>query len=860
MSEDGIGTDPNKIKTVTTWPEPTCSRDVRAFLGLAGYYRRFVKDFALMASPLNQLLKRGVFSWTEESQKAFEDLKTALTTPPVLAMPTDNDEFILDTDASDYAIGAVLSQRQNGIERVVAYASRALDRRERNYCVTRKELLAVVNFFKVFKQYLLGRHFRVRTDHAALSWLKRTPEPIGQQARWLEQMEEFDYVIEHRPGKSHGNADALSRIMCPKHDCVCRQDAQRQDKRVSSSLGVQLDTFGEPDDNVNSDEGVTPVIRERSDDESLNTDEKESVPLKIRNIGRNNRSADGRRSKLSPIRSNPVNSATIADTSDSEHNGTPTHAEDIILPWTLDGLRAAQRADAEIGYVIKLKEEGPDKPTWDAVALKSKDVKTLWNLWSRLSIRNGLLKRRFESPNGDLERWQVVWPKDSRMLFMEIAHGGMTGGHLGREKTAAAVQSRAYWPTWNSDLDKFMDCCKPCARYHRGAVRRQAPMQISLVGEPWERISVDITGPHPRSSRNNQYILTLVDHFSKWAEAIPISNHKAPTVARALMVHVFSRFGAPKQLLTDRGPEFESVMFAQLMQWMEIDKLRTTAYKPSTNGVVERFHRTLNTMLAKVVNDSQRDWDERLPLVMAAYRASPHSSTGFSPNKLFLGRDNRMPLDLLMGLPQEELERERSGDQIIAEMQERAEAAYTLVREQLRVSAERRKALYDIRVKEAKFSVGDWVWYHYPRRYRMKSQKWQKNYTGPFLIVRVIGPVNYVLQKSQKSKPFVVHTDKIKLCYGSTPASWLRCVEETCNDGSCETEIEQQKTKAKSVSPPDDSERTPREVSTESNSPALTKAKKPKDRQSDSNTVTPGLPLGPRPKKLPKRFELYYSG
>jgi hypothetical protein len=303
-------------------------------------------------------------------------------------MPTDNDEFILDTDASDYAIGAVLSQRQNGIERVVAYASRALDRRERNYCVTRKELLAVVNFFKVFKQYLLGRHFRVRTDHAALSWLKRTPEPIGQQARWLEQMEEFDYVIEHRPGKSHGNADALSRIMCPKHDCVCRQDAQQQDKRVSSSVDVQLDTFGEPDDNVNSDEGVMPVIRERSDDEPLNTDEKESVSLKIRNIERNNRSGDGRRSKVSPMRSNPVNSATIADTSDSEHNGTPTHADDIILPWTLDGLRAAQRADEEIGYVIKLKEEGPDKPTWDAVALKSKDVKTLWNLWSRLSIRN----------------------------------------------------------------------------------------------------------------------------------------------------------------------------------------------------------------------------------------------------------------------------------------------------------------------------------------------------------------------------------------------------------------------------------------------------------------------------------------
>jgi transposase InsO family protein len=174
--------------------------------------------------------------------------------------------------------------------------------------------------------------------------------------------------------------------------------------------------------------------------------------------------------------------------------------------------------------------------------------------------------------------------------------------------------------------------CEPCAQYHRGTIRRQAPMQVSLVGEPWERVSVDITGPHPRSSRSNQYIMTLVDHFSKWAEAIPLANHTAPTVARALMTHVFSRYGAPRQLLTDRGPEFESELFAQLLKWMEVDKLRTTAYKPSTNGVVERFHRTLNSMLGKVVNETQRDWDEKMPMVLAAYRASVHQYTGYSPN------------------------------------------------------------------------------------------------------------------------------------------------------------------------------------------------------------------------------------
>jgi len=197
-----------------------------------------------------------------------------------------------------------------------------------------------------------------------------------------------------------------------------------------------------------------------------------------------------------------------------------------------------------------------------------------------------------------------------------------------------------------SDIHNFIRHCTPCTRYHRGAIPRRIGLQPTLVGEPWERISLDITGPHPRSSRHNQYILTCVDHFSKWAEAIPLTNHTAVTVARALMTHVFSRFGDPLQLLTDRGSEFERELFSQFMKWMEIDKLRTTAYQPSTNGAVERFHRTLNTMLGKVMSDLQRDWDDRLPAVMAAYRASPHDATGYSPNRLFLGREVRMPLDL----------------------------------------------------------------------------------------------------------------------------------------------------------------------------------------------------------------------
>jgi transposase InsO family protein len=339
--------------------------------------------------------------------------------------------------------------------------------------------------------------------------------------------------------------------------------------------------------------------------------------------------------------------------------------------------------------------------------------------------------RRFEAIDGMSVTWQAILPEVLRREFLCVAYGGMTGGHLGREKTLAVVKSRAYWPSWSSDVDAFLRQCEPYAQYHRGVPSRTCEMQITLVGEPFEKVSIDITGPHPKSSRGNKFILTMVDHFSKWAEAMPLSCHTASVVARALMSHVFTRYGVPHQFLSDQGPEFESDLFTQLMKWMEIDKLRTTPYKPSTNGVVERFHRTLNSMLGKVVSESQRDWDERLPLVMAAYRASPHTSTGFSPNSLFLGRENRMPLDLIMGLPRREDEQERSADQFIIEMKEKAEAAYSLARSHLQVSAERRKATHDIRVKKEKFTVGEWVWYYYPRRYQHRSPKWQKHYAGP---------------------------------------------------------------------------------------------------------------------------------
>ena len=186
VSKDGVGTDPKKIDAITVWPTPTCPREVRSFVGLCSYYRRFVKGFADITRPLHHVASGKGFQWKDDCEIAFKTLKEALTSPPILSYPADNGIFILDTDASGEGLGAVLSQMQDGEEHVIGYFSRVLSREEKQHCVTRRELLAVLCAVKHFHHYLYGRHFKIRTDHGSLRWLMNFKNPEGQIRRWLQ--------------------------------------------------------------------------------------------------------------------------------------------------------------------------------------------------------------------------------------------------------------------------------------------------------------------------------------------------------------------------------------------------------------------------------------------------------------------------------------------------------------------------------------------------------------------------------------------------------------------------------------------------------------------------------------------------
>jgi hypothetical protein len=214
VSAQGLSPDPDKVEKVKNFPWPRTVHQLRCFLGLASYYRKFIKDFSKKASLLYDLLKKGtVYQWRTPHQNAFQLLKDCLTSAPILTYPNFERDFTLHTDASTIGLGAVLAQKDDdGNERVIAYASRTLNSAEKNYSATELECLAAIWAIKHFRPYLHGRSFDLVTDHAALKWLLNQSTPQGRTARWVLQLQEFSPRVVYRKGTTHTNADALSRI------------------------------------------------------------------------------------------------------------------------------------------------------------------------------------------------------------------------------------------------------------------------------------------------------------------------------------------------------------------------------------------------------------------------------------------------------------------------------------------------------------------------------------------------------------------------------------------------------------------------------------------------------------------------
>ncbi|KAK3743518.1 hypothetical protein QZH41_015906, partial [Actinostola sp. cb2023] len=703
VSADGISTDPEKNRA-----------------DCALYYRRFIKGFADIARPLHRLTEKGrEFVWTSECDVAFNQLKTTLSTAPVLAYPTSKDPFILDTDASNIGLGAVLSQVQDGEEKVIAYYSKSLSKAERNYCVTRKELLAIVNAVKRFHHYLYGRPFLVRTDHGALRWLMNFKNPEGQLARWLEFLGTYDLTIEHRSGVKHGNADALSRRPC--EDCNHCQNLEQKER-------VHQDT----------------------------------AP---KECGKAETTARGLRS----AETREVTKTKIPDSWTSR--------------WSNEDLRQEQLKDPDLSPLIHWKETTAERPAWAEVSAESCAVKAYWSQWARVQLHDGVLYRRWETDSGEDVQWQLVVPRTLRPEVLRAMHDAKTAGHLGVSKTLGRVRQRFYWHRCSQTVRDWCRRCDLCAARKKPQRTPRAAMRNYNVGAPMERVALDVLGPLPESDNSNKYVLVVADYFTKWTEAYAIPNQEAVTVATKVVDEFVARFGVPLQIHSDQGRNFESAVFKEMCTLLGIEKTRTTPLHPQSDGMVERYNRTLESMMAKFTAENQRDWDVHLPLLMMAYRTAVHETTGCTPSMLMLGREAAMPVDLLMGHPPDDSRGTANRSEYAGKLLKRMETVHRFARQHLKHETERQKRYYDHRgVRCNHFNRGDAVWLHNPKRKKGRCPKLQNDvYEGPFLVISQLDDVTYRIQKGAKTKPKVVHHNRLKPYEGTNAPTWLDALptEET---------------------------------------------------------------------------------
>ena len=220
---------------------------------------------------------------------------------------------------------------------------------------------------------------------------------------------------------------------------------------------------------------------------------------------------------------------------------------------------------------------------------------------------------------------------------------------MGADKTLGRLRERFYWPGHYTDVRDWCHNCSACASRKTPAPKARAPLQSIVTSRPLELVATDILGPLPESPAGNSYILVVADYFTRYTEAYPLPNQEATTVARQLVDEFFLRFAPPERLHSDQGRNFESAVIVEACKLLGIDKSRTTPYHPQSDGLVERFNRTLLNMLSTAVNDQPFQWEQNLRRLCFAYNTSVHPTTGFTPFSLMFGRQARMPLDIVLG-------------------------------------------------------------------------------------------------------------------------------------------------------------------------------------------------------------------
>lgn len=726
ISSEGISPDPEKIRAIFDYPVPKNSDETKRFVAFANYYRKFIKNFAQIAQPLNNLSRKNkIFQWSDECQNSFDTLRHALLSPPVLQYPnfSENNEFILRVDASAYALGAVLS---NSDDRPVAFASRSLNKAEKNYSTVHKEMLALVWSMKHFRPYLFGRKFKVLTDHRPLVYLFSMTDPSSRLTKFRLALEEYDFSVHHVKGTENVTADALSRIVIESSELKNMSDRENERMNVMTRAQSRNKNNQEQERN-NASTSIINGLDHPTVVEVLKQPEK-TVELRLLLETEFNIKVKNKKQGIHKQINNFI------------------YDKDSQIIYTNQNHRSASDLGTSLRDLEKICAENNIS---EVFIMRNKDsVKFLRQLHTcKAIVKNLKIKLIIVR---DLER---INNKELRQLILNDFHTLPTGGHAGINRMYNNIKRRYFWQGLKKDVEGFVKRCDDCQRCKHSKPNKE-PMTITpTASSAFQKIFLDLVGPLPTDSEQNKYILTIQCDLTKFIEAYPIPDKETITVAKAFVENFILRFGIPLEAVTDLGSEYMSSTFQEACKLLDIKHLKSTAYHHQTLGSLENSHKHLGAYLRMRLAKEANNWSSWIPYWCFSYNNTVHTSTLYTPHELVFGTPGRIPSNI-----ENTIDPLYNFDNYPAELKFRLQTAWNDARSNLLAVKLKQKSVYDKNCKEVSYKIGDMVLVSNEN----KSNKMDMLFKGPYKVLEDKG-CNIVVDVNNKH--IEIHKNRVKQYY-----------------------------------------------------------------------------------------------
>jgi len=734
-----IQMDPDKLKIINEFQIPNNQKGLKSFLGMTNFLKRFIKDYSHIVAPLNRLLKKDtIFKWTEEHDKSFNYLKRALMAKPILRLPDFNQEFTIYTDASTSAVGFILCQEDSPKRHhVILYGGRALKDNEKRYSSCELELLAIIYALKECRVYISNIHVKIITDNKALTFLHTAKHSNDRLYRWALELENYDHEIIYKTGKTNPS-DYLSRINYSKSDTHVKSKENIHTLSNDNAPLTPPQTLAPIQVTQNNHCSQVNILTRKMRKQTINTTPTNHQPII---------SADNQLSTIPPDNSVISDNDHIPGSQLQTVNDRKQHAHLTTNQLDIINLQATSKDFGDIYAFLKNGHLPDDKDS----------AKRIPYISTQYEIVDNVLFHFYEprSKKHQTEKTlikQLALPESLRSEILYSFHD--LNGHCGVDRMFATLKTFYYFPKMYQAVKDYVQSCKNCQIFKRDHNYKPYPLQEPFIASaPFDMLHIDIVTV-AKQSKEYKYVLSVICAFSKFALFIPLKTQNTIEIAEQLYHKVFAIFGPPKRITSDRGQNFLSGIMDVLYKFFQIKRHRTSSYHPMSNGMVERVHSTLLSILRTSLKD-ESDWPDKLSSVQLAYNSTVcPKTTQYSPYYILFGRHMNKPITSELFPP---INTNPSINTYVEELKQRFKLIWNITQENINNSRDVMRKFYNRKTAIRPFKLGDLVFIKQEKVPLNKSRKLFRKFSEqPYYITKILQNGTYILRERYSNKELKV--------------------------------------------------------------------------------------------------------